>query len=130
MANRFLDFDAFLSEKEEKTIDVRIFGKVYTVSANVPAILPLKYRRAQKDRENPEMQSEVNMAVFDIADMLFGKEAMDEICGKGLSAADLNELVSSVLSRIQKIYDSEDDEEGETYGDVTGKRSVRLNPKK
>lgn len=92
-----LDFDRFLAEKERKMLPVRVMGKVYSVRPEIPAIVPILMARSEEMGDG-----DATRLVLKAADALFGKEAMDEIAGKGLSVEELAELVRQVFARIQK----------------------------
>ena len=92
-----LDFDRFLAEKERKMLPVRVMGKVYAVRPEIPAIVPILMARSEEMGEG-----DATRLVLKAADALFGKEAMDEIAGKGLTVEELAELVRQVFTRIQR----------------------------
>ena len=98
-----LDFDRFLAEKEKRTLPVRVMGKVYAVRPEFPAIVPILMARSEEMGEG-----DATRLVLKAADALFGKEAMDEIAGKGLTVEELAELVRQVFTRIQRQDEAEE----------------------
>ena len=98
-----LDFDRFLAEKEKRTLPVRVMGKVYAVRPEIPAIVPILMARSEEMGEG-----DATRLVLKTADALFGKEAMDEIAGKGLTVEELAELVRQVFTRIQRTDAAEE----------------------
>lgn len=106
-----LDFDRFLQEKEEERIPVLVMGTVYEVKPEIPALVPILMARSEEGQEGDAAR-----LILRAADALFGREAMDEMAGKGLSVDELAELVRQVFARIQR-----DAEETEIPDDA-GKR--------
>lgn len=61
MANIFKDFDAFLAEREERKITVRIFGRDCKIPAEMPWTYMLKVERMLKGGES--IRGEDNIAM-------------------------------------------------------------------
>ena len=96
MKEKTLDFDRFLSEKRAEYVRVRVMGREYRVKKEIPALLPLTLARAEEGGETAEM----GRALLRAADTLFGRENVDALCRKGLSADDLTALVERTLALI------------------------------
>ena len=58
--------------------------------------------------EHPESIDETSVRELIHVGALFGKEAMDEIAGKGLTVEELAELVRQVFTRIQRQDEAEE----------------------
>ena len=96
MKEKTLDFDRFLSEKRAEYVRVRVMGREYRVKKEIPALLPLTLARAEEGGEPAEM----GRALLRAADTLFGRENVDALCRKGLSADGLTALVERTLALI------------------------------
>lgn len=103
--SKTLDFDKFLSEKNKETLDVTVFGKVYRVPLMIPAIVPVMMARSEENLD----QNESTKMVYRAADALFGEDAVNEMCAKGMAGKDMAELVQSVFNIING-KEEEDDE--------------------
>lgn len=103
--SKTLDFDKFLSEKNKETLDVTVFGKVYRVPMMIPAIVPVMMARSEENLD----QNESTKMVYRAADALFGTDAVNEMCAKGMAGKDMAELVQSVFNIING-KEEEDDE--------------------
>lgn len=103
--SKTLDFDKFLSEKNKETLDVTVFGKVYRVPMMIPAIVPVMMARSEENLD----QNESTKMVYRAADALFGADAVNEMCAKGMAGKDMAELVQSVFNIING-KEEEDDE--------------------
>ena len=90
--SKVLNFDKFMSEKKKETITVTVFGKDYKVPGEIPAIVPVMMARSEEAMND---DASVQL-VMKAADILFGKEAVNEICAKGMSAADLANCTARV----------------------------------
>lgn len=109
--SKTLDFDKFLSEKNKETLDVTVFGKVYRVPLMIPAIVPVMMARSEENLD----QNESTKMVYRAADALFGEDAVNEMCAKGMAGKDMAELVQSVFNIINGK--EEDDDEAQELSD-------------
>ena len=110
---KYLDFDAFLLENEQEPILVKIYGTTYPVRPEIPAIVPILMARA----EDEEDESAGTRLVLRAADALLGRQAMDEIAGRGMSVEELAELIRRLFALIQ----GEDAEAAEEIADDAGR---------
>lgn len=121
-----LNFDLFMQEHEQATIDVTVYGDVYKVPMEVPAIVPVLMARA-------EMNDDANISmklILRAADTMFGAENVDKMCKKGMSARNLASLIEKLFKLINGT--SEEDEEEQDLSDddghvqtTSGKRSKK-----
>lgn len=102
-----LNFDKFMSENKREEIDVTVFGKVYKVPAAVPAIVPVMMARAELAGDAQESTKMIMRA----ADIMFGGDAVDEMCRNGMSAPDLAGLVQMLFAKINGQDPDEDEAE-------------------
>ena len=114
---QILDFDRFLSEIKGETLPVRVYGKIYRVRREIPAVLMLTL--ALSDRQDA---AAMGKAYLQSAQTLFGDDALKEFCSCGMSSAALCNLVDQTLNRITQPLQSEmsDDDDG-TPEDPMGK---------
>lgn len=116
MANKYYDFDQFISEKESEYITVKILDKEYTVQKEIPALLPVLMAR----HEGSIDQQEQSRLLLRAADMLFGEGAVDEMCKKGLSTKSL----IKIIEKLFKLIGANDDDDSEELDDESGKKAV------
>ena len=124
--NKVLNFDLFMQEKEKKTLDVTVYGDVYTVPMEIPAIVPVMMARAEESVNG----NDGTKAVMRAADALFGRKNVDKMCRKGISATDLVELIQKVFGMINGQDLSEDDSEELTDDDSRVSKAGDNNAKK
>lgn len=105
--SKVLNFDQFIQEKNKETIDVTVFGKVYTIKAEVPAIVPVMMARAESESN----QQAATKAIIRAADAMFGRAAIDEMCEKGISSNALSEMVQRLFLMINGNDAGDDDSE-------------------
>ena len=98
-----LNFDLFMQETEHRTLDVTIFGDVYTVPMEIPAIVPIMMARAEENM-NP---AESTRMIMRAADAMFGTEAVNKMCRKGMTAKNIAKLVEKLFSEINGSDDDE-----------------------
>ena len=110
---KVLNFDQFMSEKKKETIKVTIFGKLYEVPCEIPAIVPVMMARAEESSLDAQASTRMVMLA---ADALLGKTAVDEICGNGMTAKDLGSLVQQLFKMINGTA-NEGDDDTEEYTD-------------
>lgn len=122
-----LNFDNFMSEMNKETITVTVYGKEYEVPAEIPAMIPMMLARAESVDEEMS-DAKTSLTIFQAADAMFGKESVDEMCRKGMTSNDMAQLLGQLFTLIQGTDDEEED--GEEFDDVTGKRRVKKAPKK
>ena len=114
--DKVLDFDRFLAEKQEETLTVRVYGKDYRVKKEIPALVPvLLARHAEDDAQ------EKGKALLQAGDLMFGREAIDGFCRRGMSAEKLAALVEQVFARILGTEEKQVLEDDGTVEDKKGK---------
>ena len=114
---KVLNFDKFISEKENETIEVTVYGRKYFIPAKIPAIVPVMMARAEDD---PAAGTRM---VMKAADVLFGQKAVNQMCENGMSATELADLVQRVFVLINGD-DSDEDEDSEEYSDEDSRKTV------
>ena len=120
--NRVLDFDLFMREHDHVMMDVVVFGDTYTIPCQIPAVVPIMMARAEESEE--EVDS--TRMIMKSADALFGKENVDKMCAKGMTAVDIAQLVGKVFSMING---KDDDGDAQELDDESGRKQVG-SPKK
>lgn len=105
--NKVLNFDKFISEKKKETIAVTVMGREYTVSQEIPAIVPVMMGRAEGE-DNQQLATKM---VMKAADAMFGAKNVNQMCADGLGARDLATLVQRLFQMIQGTDTEEDDTE-------------------
>ena len=119
---KVINFDQFMSEKNNEKLDVVIFGKTYHVPMAIPAIVPIMMARAEESMSPNESTRMVMLA----ADAMLGKENVDEICAKGMTAKDLATLIQQLFSAINGTEEDEEQElDDESGKKQTGKKSKK-----
>lgn len=121
---RTLNFDLFLQEKEHQTLDVTIYGKVYHVAMEIPALVPIMMARAEESMS----QDVSTKMVMRAADAMLGAENVDEICSKGMTARELASLIEKLFNIINGKDEAEDDVQ--TLDDESGKKQTKKRTKK
>ena len=116
---KVLNFDKFIQEKNSETIKVTVYGKEYEVLSRIPASVPIMMARA----ENEEDGALATKLVMKAADAMFGKEAIDEFCDKGMSASELSTMVKQLFDMING-KETDADDESEELSDESGKKRV------
>lgn len=106
MANKVLNFDQFISEHSKAKVEVTVFGKVYKVPCEIPAIVPVMMARAEQGSD-VAMSSQM---IIKAADSLFGADVVNEFCDKGMTAPMLAELVRRMFDVINGKTDEAEDE--------------------
>lgn len=91
-----LDFDRFLAEKRGETLTVRVYGKSYRVRKEIPALVPVLLARCGEGGD----AGEKGRVLVQAGDLVFGRAAIDEFCGKGMTAPELGALMERVFARI------------------------------
>lgn len=114
---RTLDFDKFMQEKQGDTIEVKLYGKTYTVKAEIPAMVPILMARSE---EAADQQVQFKL-VFKAADAMLGTQAVNEICDKGISTNDLAKLVKMLFDMINGV---DEDEETEELTDEDSRKAI------
>ena len=98
MKNRTLNFDNFMIEKKQEPILVTVYGKEYEVKPEIPAIVMVTLARTN---ENTISEADATMMVLNAGDVLFGKDAINEFCSKGMRADQLVNLIKMVFELIK-----------------------------
>lgn len=124
--SKTLNFDKFLSEKKQETLDVTVLGRVYRVPMMIPAIVPVMMARAEENMD----ETQATAMIFRAADALFGKEAVDKMCADGLSGKDMADLVQAAFSIINGTNTEDDDAQELTDEDSHTVAPERKNAKK
>lgn len=106
MANKVLNFDKFIAEHNKEQVEITVYGKVYKVPCEIPAIVPVMMARAEQDA-NAVLSSQM---IIKAADSLFGTEAVNEMCNHGMTAPMLTELVKRTFDAINGKVDEDEDE--------------------
>lgn len=105
MAKKVLNFDRFLKEKSNDFIEVTVLGKTLKIKSEIPAIVPIMMARAKETGES------ASTAVFVAADIMIGKENLDELCEKGLSTEELTMLLQKLFAMINGTDEEEEEME-------------------
>ena len=108
---KILNFDQFMSEMKRETMEVKIYGKTYHVPMEVPAIVPVAMARAElaTDADSTGDDKKNSSFVFAAADAMLGKDNVDEICRKGMTASQLATLVGELFVAISGKVDDDGD---------------------
>lgn len=106
MDHKVLDFDLFMREKNNETITVRIYGDEYEIPMQTPAIVPVTMARAEMSPD----QTQSTMMIMKAADAMLGVETVDKLCRKGMSAADLSQLVQKLFYEFNHMDEEESQE--------------------
>lgn len=106
MSQRTLNFDNFMSEKEREPIIVTVYGKDYKVKPEIPAVVMVTLARLN-DSSVPDFESA--KMLMHAADILFGKETINEFCDHGMSSEEIVTLIRMVFDTINgKDVDGDD----------------------
>lgn len=124
MSKRTLNFDNFMMEKKEDPIEVTVFGEVYRVKPEIPAIVPVMMARSNDELSD----SDASRMVLRAGDIMFGRENIEKFCEKGMSVNDLGMLIRKVFDTINGT--SLDDDDTETLTDDDGVVPANKKPKK
>ena len=121
MKKQTLDFDAFMAEKNAEYVTVTVYGKPYRVQREIPAMMPIMMARANEDTT----AEEAGLAVLRCGDVLFGREAIDLFCAKGMSAEDMSLLIQKTFRLISGEDVDGDGLADEVLADDAGKTAVK-----
>lgn len=121
--SKTLNFDLFMQETEQRTLDVTIFGDVYTVPMEIPAIVPIMMARAEESM-NP---AESTRMIMRAADAMFGTEAVNKMCRKGMTAKNMAKLVEQLFAEING---GDEDEEAQELSDEDSRVQTSSKAKK
>lgn len=109
MERRTLNFDNFMSEKSQEPIMVTVFGKEYPVKPEIPAVVMVTLARTN---DTSISEFDATKMMLSAGDVMFGKEAIDEMCRNGLRSDQLIDLIKMVFETINgKDVDGDDVEE-------------------
>lgn len=91
MTNRYRDFDAWEAERKAEPIKFKIRGAEYSLPATLPAIIPIRAMRLQRqygaDANVPQAE------MMEIALSLFGDEQLERLLGSGVDVDALAEII-------------------------------------
>lgn len=108
MSDKYLDFDQLIEEKEQKPIIIKVFGKKEQLPASLPALMVLKIiRMHRKGTENVNEET-----LFEMAEMLFGKERFTAWLNKGLSIEQLEMLIEKTVEMYMRPMKEAQENEG------------------
>jgi hypothetical protein len=93
MAERYRDFDSCWGEMEKSPVVFKAYGREYQLPASLPAETALRIMRIRKDADGIPRSG-----LADIAVSLLGREQLDDLAEKGLTASELGELLQWILS--------------------------------
>ena len=123
MANKIIQFDLFMNEKNHDTITIKnIFGRDITVRAEIPAIVPVMIARA----ENMKDANEQTRMIMRAADGFLGPATVDELCTKGMTAEQLVQLMLKLFA----IINGGDEGDEEELSDEDSRRAAGGAPEK
>lgn len=123
--SRTLNFDNFMTEKNDEPIVVTVFGKDYPVKPEIPAVVMVTLARTN---ETSISDFDATKMMFNAGDVLFGHEAINEFCAKGMRSDQLLTLIKMVFEKINgKDVDGDD---AETISDEDGMVSAAPKTKK
>jgi hypothetical protein len=91
MTTRYRDFDAWEAERKAEPVTFRIRGAEYSLPATLPAIIPIRAMRLQK-----QYGAEANVPqaeMMEIALSLFGDEQLERLLGSGVDVDALAEII-------------------------------------
>ena len=91
MTNRYRDFDAWEAERKAEPIKFKIRGAEYSLPATLPAIIPIRAMRLQR-----QYGAEANVPqaeMMEIALSLFGDEQLERLLGSGVDVDALAEII-------------------------------------
>lgn len=114
--SKVLNFDLFMAEHNRETIEVTVFGDVYKVPCEVPAIVPIMMARAEESK----VGNDSTKMIMKAADAMFGAKNLDKMCAKGLTAVQL----ANLIERLFKTINGTDEEEEQELDDESGKKQV------
>lgn len=125
--NKVLDFDKFISEKKHEYLVVKAYGKEYKVKMEAPAVVPIMLARAAEDGD----ANQVGLAMMKAGDIMFGKQAVDDMCEAGATIPELGALFRKVFSMISgQDIDGEDLDEAEYTDEGSKATDESKTPKK
>lgn len=111
MADNYKDFDADVSESENKKLEFTMIGKKYSLPGQIPARVVLTQMRYMD--ETGVVPTSV---IPEWLESLLGEDTMDELISKGATWPQLEELLNWLLEKYGisqseelETADSEDD---------------------
>lgn len=96
MGGDMLDFDRFLAEKREAFLTVKVYGEEYRVKKEIPALVPVLLARCGEAGDARER----GQVMLRAGDLIFGPEAIDGFCRRGMTAEELGQLIERVFEMI------------------------------
>ena len=106
MAQRFRDFDAWEAERSGEPLRFRIRGQDYELPASLPAIIPIRAMRLQREYGS---QADVPPdAMLELACSLFGDAQLERLLASGIDVDALGEILQWAVGQ----YTGSDDDRG------------------
>ncbi len=93
------DFDQFWAEKEEESIQIKVFGEVHDVKGDVPASLMVKMIRLMK-AEGAEAELDED-DIFSALYAYVGKETVQGWIKKGIGMKQLEDITGYITKQIR-----------------------------
>ena len=110
MQNKYKDFDEFFKEQGDgDPILIKMFGKRYKISRNVPATVILLQYRAYKSTGEGELSDADQMQV---ALDVIGEKTLVEWTSKGMTTNQLTEVLKYAMEQIGKPNSEGDENAG------------------
>lgn len=125
MKKRTINFDNFMQEQKKEPIYVTVYGREYAAKAEIPAIVMVNLARSN---ESSVTEAEAASLILQAGDIVFGKEAVNQMCEDGISASNLVLLIRQVfdMANGQDV----DGDEGEVISDEAGMTAAGNKAKK
>ncbi|MBE5797466.1 MAG: hypothetical protein E7327_08855 [Clostridiales bacterium] len=125
MKKRTINFDNFMQEQKKEPIYVTVYGREYAAKAEIPAIVMVNLARSD---ESSVTEAEAASLILQAGDIVFGKEAVNQMCEDGISASNLVLLIRQVfdMANGQDV----DGDEGEDISDEAGMTAAGNKAKK
>ena len=95
--NNVLDFDAAMAEMGAKTITVMLFGEEWQIPGELPALIPLKVMRLQREQGGDADLSRED--TIEMATALFGEANLDEWLRRGITMDQLAKFTTLILMK-------------------------------
>jgi hypothetical protein len=91
MMTRYRDFDAWEAERKAEPVTFRIRGADYELPATLPAIIPIRAMRLQRQYGSDAAIPPAEM--MELALSLFGDAQVERLLGSGVDVEALSEIV-------------------------------------
>ena len=119
---RYRDFDAWEAERKAEPVTFRIRGADYSLPATLPAVIPIRAMRLQR-----QYGAEANVPqaeMMEIALSLFGDEQLERLLGSGVDIEALAEIVGWAMEQYTGTASGEvtapEADPGQTDSSATG----------